>query len=127
FVHLFYEWDPDLAEKAFRRALALDPLYATAYLWLMQAENARGDTAAAIATIKRALTLEPYSALLRTRLGTALMRAGRLPEAITEVRQALALDSTYSEGWRSLALFYVVAGAADSGAAILRAHQAPIG
>src|SRR5207244_3397549 len=69
----------------------------------------------------------PPPPLLRTRLGTALMRAGRLPEAITEVRQALALDSTYSEGWRSLALFYVVAGAADSGAAILRAHQAPIG
>ena len=127
FVHLFYEWDLDRAEAELRRAIALDPLSGTAYLWLMQMQSARGDTAGAIASIRRAAELEPFSLIIRTRVGTALMRAGRLPEAVAEVRQVLAMDSTYAEAWRSLGLFLVTWGRADSGLAVLRDHQAPIG
>jgi hypothetical protein len=37
------------------------------------------------------------------------------------------MDSTYAEAWRSLGLFLVTWGRADSGFAVLRDHQAPIG
>ena len=109
FVHLFYDWNLSAAERELRRALALDPTSATTHLWLMQLASAHGDTARALEEIRAALKLEPLSLILNTRLGTALMRANRLPEAVAQVRRTLELDSTFMEGWRTLALVETVA------------------
>lgn len=126
FVHLFYEWDPAAAEQELRRAQELDPLSATAHLWLMQARTVRGDTAESIALMRRATALEPYSGVMNTRLGWALMRAGRLEEAVAQVRQGLVLDSSFTEGWRTLAVFYLLTYRADSALTLFKATDARV-
>ncbi len=127
FVHLFYEWDLERAAVELGRALTLDPLSANTKIWMMHVESTRGDTAAALALMRRAVIIEPFSLIARTRLGSALMRAGRSSEALDEARAVVAIDSTYGEGWRSLGLFNLAAGRSDSALAIFRRHDVPAG
>jgi TolB-like protein/DNA-binding winged helix-turn-helix (wHTH) protein len=56
-----YDWDPSGAEKEFRRAIELNPSYATAHQWYAEelAIIGRGDEA--LAEIQRAKQLDPVS------------------------------------------------------------------
>jgi serine/threonine-protein kinase len=95
FVNLFYDWDFDTAERELKQAIALDSTYTNAYLWLNHLAWARGDTSGSLAFMRRAVEVEPLSLILRSRLGTALWRAGRLKEAEEQLRHTLDLDSTF--------------------------------
>ncbi|MSO50681.1 MAG: tetratricopeptide repeat protein [Acidobacteria bacterium] len=63
--------------------------------------NRLGD---AIVAYRASIKINPHDARVRTNLGSALGREGRLPEAIEEFTEALRLDPTYEPAARNLAL-----------------------
>ena len=100
FVTYLYDWDWQAAERAFQRALELDPqgehhLYA---LYL----RAMGRYQEAVPRMQRVVELDPLSVLARVNLGQTLSYAGRYQEAIEELRGALELAP--DSNWAHLAL-----------------------
>ena len=82
----------DKAMDCFRRVIALSPGNAVAHLQLGLAFWRRNDGAPAIALAERAARLDPKLAAAHGALGSMLRSAGRIPEAVTSLRAALALN-----------------------------------
>jgi Flp pilus assembly protein TadD len=78
------------AEQMFRELLDT-PLAAEAYRGLGLLEAARGDVGAAVASLESARAARPTDTRIRNDLGYALLLAGRLGEAETELRTAVDL------------------------------------
>lgn len=83
------------AERAFRRAVELNPNYATAHHWFSFHLAARGRLSEAIAEIRRAQELDPLSSIIRTNWGTVLYWAHQYDAAIEQYKETLALDSEF--------------------------------
>jgi TolB-like protein/DNA-binding winged helix-turn-helix (wHTH) protein/Tfp pilus assembly protein PilF len=99
-----YAWSD--SEKAYRRAIALDPNNALAHLELgnpLLVVLGRFDEA--VAESRRAAALDPLSGGASAALAETLLLAGRYDEAIDQGRKATALDPSKPDG-------YVVVGRA---------------
>jgi len=91
-----YEWDRIGAEKAFRRAIELNPNYATAQDWL-GAENlaVRKRFDEALVSQRRAEELDPLSSSISANVGWTLFFARRYDEAIVQLNRTLSLDPNF--------------------------------
>jgi TolB-like protein/DNA-binding SARP family transcriptional activator len=108
-----YVWDKEAAERAYQRAIELDPNYAFGrHLHAIMLASV-GRFEEAIAQRRIALELDPLNPHMNATLGDALVRAGRLSEALPYLRSALELDSTYWRAHRSLGDFHAAAGRID--------------
>lgn len=91
-----YAWNQTASERELRRAIELNPNYATAYHWLgnttLLAMN-RFDEA--VAAGKRAEELDPLSPVISADTGSDLFIARRYDEAITHLKYALTLDPNF--------------------------------
>jgi TolB-like protein/Flp pilus assembly protein TadD len=81
-----------LAERAARKAVALDDSLGEAHLALGNVERYNLDLAGAEAEMKRAVALEPANARFREPLVFLYVLAGRDSDALTEARRAVELD-----------------------------------
>jgi len=84
--------DLDGAIAEFRKAIDLDPKYASAHTNLGFALHAKGDVEGAIAEYRKAIDCDPKVAQAHTNLGTALYKKEDLDGAITEYRKAIDCD-----------------------------------
>ncbi|HEX7313482.1 MAG TPA: tetratricopeptide repeat protein [Pyrinomonadaceae bacterium] len=82
------------ALRSYERALALRPRDHVLWLEAGKERERAGDAAGALASLREAVRLAPYYARPRWQLGNALLRAGRLEEARTELRRAAESDRT---------------------------------
>ena len=64
-------------------------------------------------TAREAASLRPNSALLALAYGEALLRAGRLPNAVAELQRALRLDYTFADARFALGCAWLEAGEPD--------------
>ena len=69
----FHDWDWAGAEKEFRRAIELDPRYASAHLWYGEYLTARGRFDEALAEMSRAQELDPMSPAINLALGYRIL------------------------------------------------------
>jgi tetratricopeptide (TPR) repeat protein len=99
-VRLFSEWNLPEAEREFRRALALNPSYATAHQWLAYQNLAEGRSEEALASIERACDLDPLSSILETDRGEILWITGRVEEAWTVLTGVLQRDPGFLAAWQ---------------------------
>jgi len=90
-----YDWSWDAAEREFRRAMELDPTYATAPKWYSDLLTAMGRPEEALAAARRAVELDPRSPNARTILGTSHWILGRTDSVRANIEQALAMDPTF--------------------------------
>jgi TolB-like protein len=80
----------DRAESMFRRAIALNPNYATAYHWLsVELGDNLGRVDEALSFAERAAELDPLSAAIHINFGAYLEAVGRFDEAETLLADAL--------------------------------------
>jgi len=86
------------ADAAFRRAIELDPNYATAHHWSGVLSLAIGDLEGYLAQLEEARRLDPGSAIIATDVGTSLAFMGRVAEAEVVYNEVLEAYPTF---WRA--------------------------
>jgi len=90
-----YDWDWAGAELELRRALELNPSYASARVWHASSLIIRRRFDEGIAEVERARELDPLSLITQTQVGWMYKLAGRDEEAIAQYQQVLAVDPNY--------------------------------
>jgi DNA-binding SARP family transcriptional activator/TolB-like protein/Flp pilus assembly protein TadD len=94
-VHFHYDWQWDTAERAFRRAIEIDPGYAYAHNWYSLLLHTRGRRAEAFRTIEQGTELDVLSLIMKAAVARHYYLAGQLDSAVAHFRRTLALDTTY--------------------------------
>jgi serine/threonine protein kinase/tetratricopeptide (TPR) repeat protein len=106
-VKLHYDWDWMGAERAFKRAIELNPNSAGAHLGYGMYLTAIGKHDESIAEAKRAMELDPLSLTLGSALAATFMMARRYDQAIEEYQRVLEMRPNYWEPRVWLALIYL--------------------
>lgn len=84
------------AERELRRAIALNPGYATTRAWYALLLGGMGRIDEAVEQSRRAWELDPFALVASNNHGWALILARRYDEAIAQHRRTLALDDRWS-------------------------------
>ena len=96
------------AETEFRRAIALNPSYATAHHWYADYLDMVGRPDEAVAEIERARRLDPLSRIIAGEVGYTYMMARRYDDALRQLRATLELDPGFPQTWSYLCGVYVL-------------------
>jgi TolB-like protein/tetratricopeptide (TPR) repeat protein len=103
------------SEAEFKRALELDPNYATAHHWYGNTLlTSLGRFDEAIKEGKRAVELDPFSLIINADLGSTLMLARRYDEAIAQLRATLTLDDNFAYAHETLGVVLFLKGDPDA-------------
>ncbi len=129
FVRATYDWDWIGAEVAYRRAIQLNPGYATAHQWYGGLLFAVGRHDEGLAELWRARDYDPIAPIINANLAQFLVIAGRSEEAITQLEQLAEVDSTFQTstmGWPyfDLGMYAEAAAAFEEGDAPAEAAHA---
>ena len=89
------QWDWQTAEKELRRAIALNPNYATAHHWYAEHLMWRGRFEEAIAESERARQLDPLSLIIAADHGAILYYARQYDAAIVKFRSVLQMEPQF--------------------------------
>jgi TolB-like protein len=101
----------DLAIEEGKRAIAMNPNSADAYVWLAMSLNFAGRPEEAIDSIKRAMRLCPFPpAYYNLHLGFAYKEAGHYKEAISELKKCIKLRPNNFTAYTALSTTYALAG-----------------
>jgi TolB-like protein/Tfp pilus assembly protein PilF len=93
---LVHDWAWTDAEAELRRAVTLNPNYATGRHWYAEYFLVSGRAEQALAEARRAVELEPVSLPLNRALASALLFAGRTDAAAEQARKAIGLDTRFA-------------------------------
>ncbi len=105
-----FEWDWARAEKAFKRALELNPNLAVAHEFYAQLLVSTGRFDESIAELKRAQSLDPLSVAIATEQGWPFWFSRRYELAIKQYQKALELDPNFPLAHYNLGLAYTELG-----------------
>lgn len=102
-----YDWDWEGAEREFKRAIELNPAYATAHHWyaLYLARMARFEEA--IKEITRSLELDPLSLVINRSTGLIFYHARQYDRSIEALRKTIEMDPNFSSAHWWLGLVYL--------------------
>ena len=102
-----YEWDWPGTEREYRRAIELNPNYATARHWYGEFLALMGRFDEGVAEIKRAQELDPLSLIINTDMGKIYYFARQYDRAIEQLRKTLELDPNFVQAhlWLSASYF----------------------
>jgi tetratricopeptide (TPR) repeat protein len=99
------------AEDVFRRAIALDPNYATSYHWYGDVlMNSFGQPAAAIPFLEKARELDPLSPVIVITLGESLYGVGEIQQAMALFRKAVEIEPEYPAAYNLIGMAYLDLG-----------------
>jgi TolB-like protein/tetratricopeptide (TPR) repeat protein len=115
-----YDWDWDAATQEFRRAIELDPRYATAHQWFSFLLLSQGHIDESLLEAHTALELDPASVSVRRSLAHAYYYARRYDQAIYHIERAIALDPTAAENHRLLGMFLTLQERHEEAVGVLR-------
>jgi TolB-like protein len=119
-VSLFCDWDWPGAEREFRRAVELNPHYATAHHWYAVSLAFMGRFDEALAEIGRAQELDPLSLIINANVGYVLYHARRYDEAVSHLRETVRLEPSFIPARYRLGMAYEEAGMYDEAVAELQ-------
>jgi len=99
-VKTIFEWDWPGAKRSFKRAIELNPGYATAHHWYAVFLMAVGRFDESIVEARRAQELDPVSLALSCTIGGIFMVARRYNDAIEEFHKSIEFDpNSYIPHW----------------------------
>jgi TolB-like protein/DNA-binding winged helix-turn-helix (wHTH) protein/Tfp pilus assembly protein PilF len=90
-----YDYDWQTAEKEYRRAIQLDPQYATAHQWYAECLAFQGRFPEALEESERARQLDPLSLIIATDHAAILYFARQYDRAIEQFRAVLAMEPNF--------------------------------
>ena len=114
-VEQFYDWDWAAAERDFRRAIELNPNYATGHHWYAIYLANMGHFDEAIKEARRAEELDPLSSIIAVDFASLLGYARRYEEAIQQAHKALELNPGFFKAHGILSFLYLQTGRREEG------------
>ncbi len=102
-----FDWDLDAAGKEFRRAIELNPSYATAHQWYASHLIVLGRNDEAVAEMRKAENLDPLSLIITTDLADFLVIAHSYDESIRESRKTIEMDPNFALAHNQLGQAYL--------------------
>jgi serine/threonine protein kinase len=106
-IKQFYDWDWTGAEQEYRRALELNPGYATGHQYYSDYLSSLGRYEESLLESQRAVELDPLSLTINTDAAQNRMVAGHVEAAIEQLRKALELDPGFAQGHLILGKSYL--------------------
>jgi TolB-like protein/DNA-binding winged helix-turn-helix (wHTH) protein/Tfp pilus assembly protein PilF len=91
-----FDWNWEAAEKEFRRAIELNPGYATAHHWYAWHLSGMGRNSEAIAEMRKAENLDPLSLIINADLAELLLIARFSDQSIQQSRKTLDMDPNFA-------------------------------
>jgi TolB-like protein/DNA-binding winged helix-turn-helix (wHTH) protein/Flp pilus assembly protein TadD len=91
-----FDWDFGSAEKEFRRAIDLNPGYATAHHWYSWHLSLVGRNSEAITEMRKAENLDPLSLIINADLAELLLIAHLPDESIQQSRKTIEMDANFA-------------------------------
>jgi len=95
FVNMRYDWDWEGAERHFKKAIELNPSYATAHSWYGAFLRSMGRFDEAFDELIQAQNLDPLSLPIMTTLGSAFYFARQYDQATQQCQRVLEIDSSF--------------------------------
>jgi tetratricopeptide (TPR) repeat protein len=95
YAEFYGDWDLKSAEAHFRRAIELNPNYASAYQYYGNLCASLGRPEEGVALLRRARDLDPLSLIINAAQAWAFLYARDYDEAIRGLRRALELDQRF--------------------------------
>ena len=105
-----FEWDREGAAQEFRRAIELNPTYATAHQWYAINFEINGESDAATAETRRALEIDPLSLIINARLGYCYYFSRQYDLAIEQYKKTIELDPNFAIAHSRLGWAYIQQG-----------------
>ena len=102
-----FDWDLDSAGKEFRRAIELNPGYATAHHWYAWHLSLLGRNDEAIAEMRIAESMDPLSLIIKTELAELHVIARSYDESIRESRKTIEMDPGFALAHNQLGEAYL--------------------
>jgi tetratricopeptide (TPR) repeat protein len=102
-----FDWDLDSGGKEFRRAIELNPGYATAHHWYAGHLALLGRYDEAIAEMKKAESLDPLSLIINADLAELLVLSHSYDESIQQSRKTIEMDPNFAMAHNQLAQAYL--------------------
>ena len=109
----WYDWDWEVADTEFRRAIELNPNYAFARVFYGLFLTAMGRLDEAREQVERGLEIDPHNFMFQTYLGTVLYRSRRYDEALEQFRNALSIEPNFRDARGGLAAAFHEKGLFD--------------
>jgi TolB-like protein/Tfp pilus assembly protein PilF len=110
YLSLTYDYDFAASEREFKRAIELNPNYATAHQWFGEMLLNAGRFDEASVEYRRALEIEPLSLPINWDYGRFLYMTRRYDESIAQHKKTIELDPGFARAHRTLAEVYRVKG-----------------
>jgi len=102
-----FDWDFEGAGKEFRRAIELNPSYATAHHWYAWHLSLLGRYDEAIAEMRKAENLDPLSLIINADLAELLVLAHSYDESILQSRKTIEMDANFALAHNQLGQAYL--------------------
>jgi TolB-like protein/DNA-binding winged helix-turn-helix (wHTH) protein/Flp pilus assembly protein TadD len=102
-----FDWDLDAGGKEFRRAIDLNPSYATAHHWFAWHLSLLGRYDEAIAEMRKAESLDPLSLIINADLAELLALARSYEESIQQSRKTIEMDPNFAMAHNQLGQAYL--------------------
>ena len=102
-----FDWDLDAGGKEFRRAIDLNPGYATAHHWFAWHLSLLGRYDEAIAEMRKAENLDPLSLIINADLAELLVLAHSYDESIRQSNKTIEMDPNFAMAHNQLAQGYL--------------------
>lgn len=102
-----FDWNFEASGQEFRRAIELNPGYATAHHWYAWHLSLLGQFDEAIAEMRKAQNLDPLSLIINADLAEVLMLAHSYDESILQSRKTIEMDPDFAMAHNQLAQAYL--------------------
>lgn len=106
YVLATYDWKYSEAEAEYRKAIELNPNYATAHQWYGEMLTAQGRFEEAEARLLKAKELDPLAPIIRSELGVVKYYAGRYDDSIADFKKLKAEFPEFATSYIFLARCY---------------------
>lgn len=119
-----HDWDFVAAENEYKRAIELNPNYATAHQWSSEFLGWMGRADEAVAEINKAHEIDPFSRAVNANIGLRFAEARRFDEAIAQYKKVIEMEPNYPIVHAFLAEAYQSKG--NNAEAIAEGHVATV-
>src|SRR5919107_6045098 len=108
FATLMHDYDWDGTERHLRRAIELNPSYATGRVWYSYLLGMEGRFDEALAQVRRAVDMAPHTPIVRQTMSWPSFHPRRYDEAVAAARQFSSREPNYGLGliFLSLVMFH---------------------